>query len=114
MMHFPGSIAQKLDEPYPLTAEQVEFYQQHRFIKLKQVFDEETIRFFNHQISIKVEEMRGEVTEMDSRDTYGKAFVQLFNLWLEDNLCIQQAHGKDCGRSHANGRGSHVSRSSPV
>jgi len=30
--------------------------------------------------------MRGEVTEMDSRDTYGKAFVQLFNLWLEDNL----------------------------
>ncbi len=85
-MHFPGSIAQKLDEPYPLTAAQVEFYQQHRFIKLKQVFDEETIRFFNHQISVKVEEMRGEVTEMDSRDTYGKAFVQLFNLWLEDNL----------------------------
>ena len=85
-MHFPGSIAQKLDEPYPLTAAQVEFYQQNRFIKLKQVFDEETIRFFNHQISIKVEEMRGEVTEMDSRDTYGKAFVQLFNLWLEDNL----------------------------
>jgi ectoine hydroxylase-related dioxygenase (phytanoyl-CoA dioxygenase family) len=86
MMHFPGSIAQKLDEPYPLTAAQVEFYQQNRFIKLKQVFDEETIRFFNHQISVKVEEMRGEVTEMDSRDTYGKAFVQLFNLWLEDNL----------------------------
>ena len=85
-MHFPGSIAQKLDEPYPLTAAQVEFYQQNRFIKLKQVFDEETIRFFNHQISVKVEEMRGEVTEMDSRDTYGKAFVQLFNLWLEDNL----------------------------
>jgi ectoine hydroxylase-related dioxygenase (phytanoyl-CoA dioxygenase family) len=53
---------------------------------LKQVFDEETIRFFNHQISAKVEEMRGEVTEMDSRDTYGKAFVQLFNLWLEDHL----------------------------
>jgi ectoine hydroxylase-related dioxygenase (phytanoyl-CoA dioxygenase family) len=86
MMHFPGSIAQKLDEPYPLTAEQVEFFQQNRFIKLKQVFDEETIRFFNHQISAKVDEMRGEVTEMDSRDTYGKAFVQLFNLWLEDNL----------------------------
>ena len=85
-MHFPGSIAQKLDEPYPLTAEQVEFFQQNRFIKLKQVFDEETIRFFNHQISAKVDEMRGEVTEMDSRDTYGKAFVQLFNLWLEDHL----------------------------
>ncbi|MGB4772872.1 MAG: phytanoyl-CoA dioxygenase family protein [Chitinophagaceae bacterium] len=86
MMHFPGSIAKKLDEPYPLTTAQVEFYQQNRFIKLKQVFDEETIRFFNHQISAKVDEMRGEVTAMDSRDTYGKAFVQLFNLWLEDNL----------------------------
>jgi ectoine hydroxylase-related dioxygenase (phytanoyl-CoA dioxygenase family) len=86
MMHFPGSIAQKLDEPYVLTAAQIAFYQENRYIKLKQVFDEETIRFFNHQISAKVEEMRGEVKEMDSRDTYGKAFLQLFNLWLEDHL----------------------------
>jgi ectoine hydroxylase-related dioxygenase (phytanoyl-CoA dioxygenase family) len=85
-MHFPESILQKLNEIYPLTAAQVEFYQQYRFIKLKQVFDEETIHFFNQQISAKVDEMRGEVTEMDSRDTYGKAFVQLFNLWLEDHL----------------------------
>lgn len=85
-MHFPGSIAQKLDEPYALTAAQIAFYQENRYIKLKQVFDEDTIRFFNHLISAKVEEMRGEVKAMDSRDTYGKAFLQLFNLWLEDHL----------------------------
>jgi ectoine hydroxylase-related dioxygenase (phytanoyl-CoA dioxygenase family) len=85
-MHLPESILQKLNESYPLTTGQIEFYQQYRFIKLKQVFDEETIQFFNQRISAKVDEMRGEVTEMDSRDTYGKAFVQLFNLWLEDHL----------------------------
>lgn len=68
---------------YPLTEEQIDFYQKNRYIKLKQVFTEAEIKEFNTTISQKVEEMNAEDRPMNDRDTYGKAFLQLFNLWQE-------------------------------
>ncbi len=73
-----------LSRPLELTAAQIEFYRQNKFIKIKQVFDEETISYFNEVISRKVEEISEEERPLDQRDTYGKAFLQLFNLWRED------------------------------
>jgi ectoine hydroxylase-related dioxygenase (phytanoyl-CoA dioxygenase family) len=75
-----------LAEPYVLKNDQIEFYQQNRYIKLKQVFDEETITFFNEAISKRVDLMNNENTPLEKRSTYGKAFLQLFNLWQEDEL----------------------------
>jgi ectoine hydroxylase-related dioxygenase (phytanoyl-CoA dioxygenase family) len=80
----PSSITSALREPYPLTSAQVDFFQTNRFIKLKQVFDPETIRYYNEVISAKVAEMNTVTTSLQERDTYGKAFLQLFNLWRED------------------------------
>ena len=75
-----------LAKPYELTTEQIEFYQQNRFIKLKQVFDEETISFFNDAIGKRVDLMNNTTTPLEQRSTYGKAFLQLFNLWKEDEV----------------------------
>jgi ectoine hydroxylase-related dioxygenase (phytanoyl-CoA dioxygenase family) len=75
-----------LAKPFKLTDEQIQFYQKNRFIKLKNVFDEETISFFNNAISNRVALMNTESTPLDQRSTYGKAFLQLFNLWREDEL----------------------------
>ena len=50
-MAIPHSIQSSLDAPYTLTQEQVNFFQQNRFIKLKQVLDPETVDFFNEVIS---------------------------------------------------------------
>lgn len=74
-----------LDKPYPLTEDQVSFYQKNRFIKLKQVFDESTIQYFNERITQKVLELNTVKQDLRERDTYGKAFLQLFNLWREDD-----------------------------
>jgi len=82
----PSSVSAALTEPYLLTKEQIEFYQQNRYIKLKQVFDEATISFFNEAISKRVEAMNNESTPLEQRSTYGKAFLQLFNLWREDEV----------------------------
>jgi ectoine hydroxylase-related dioxygenase (phytanoyl-CoA dioxygenase family) len=73
-----------LDLPYELSQEQIDFYQKNRFIKLKQVFDAETLAHFNAVISAEVEKMNQTSTKLDERDTYGKAFLQLFNLWREN------------------------------
>ncbi len=83
-MHtIPDSIHANLQQPFPLTSEQIQFYQKNRFIKLKQVFSPETIAFFNAIISRKVTEMNTMTTDIPERSTYGKAFLQLFNLWRE-------------------------------
>ena len=69
---------------YPLTAEQVAFYQKHNYIKLKQVFTPEEIAEANAVITARVARMRTDHTPLEARDTYGKAFLQLMNLWTED------------------------------
>ncbi|MEM6768795.1 MAG: phytanoyl-CoA dioxygenase family protein [Bacteroidota bacterium] len=73
-----------LDHTLPLTQDQIDYYQTHKYIKIKDVFDAPTIRHFNEVISRKVEEMNQEKRDLQHRDTYGKAFLQLFNLWVED------------------------------
>ncbi len=74
-----------LNQPYQLTDDQIEFYQKHRYIKLKNVFDADTLGHFGQVISRKVDEMNQEHRPVEDRDTYGKAFLQLFNLWREDD-----------------------------
>jgi ectoine hydroxylase-related dioxygenase (phytanoyl-CoA dioxygenase family) len=84
-MHtLPNSIAEFLDTPYLLAQEHIDFYQKNRFIKLKSVLNPETVAFFNAVISQQVNEMNQEQTALEDRTTYGKAFLQLFNLWVEN------------------------------
>ncbi|MCC6461200.1 MAG: phytanoyl-CoA dioxygenase family protein [Saprospiraceae bacterium] len=80
----PSHIRAALEAPFSLSDEQIQFYQQNRYIKLKQVFDAETIAFFNAAISQRVAIMNHETKPLEERSTYGKAFLQLFNLWRED------------------------------
>jgi ectoine hydroxylase-related dioxygenase (phytanoyl-CoA dioxygenase family) len=73
-----------LKEEYKLSQDSINFYQKNRFIKLKNVFDAESLAYFEKAITAKVEEMSKDALPMDKRDTYGKAFLQIFNLWRED------------------------------
>lgn len=98
MTTIPSSVLAALEKPYELTNEQIEFYQKNRFIKLKQVFDSETIAYFNEVIGKRVEMMNKENTPLDQRSTYGKAFLQLFNLWKEDELVKEFVFSKRLGK----------------
>ena len=70
-----------LDTPYELSPEQVDFFQKNRFIKLKNVFDADTLAYYNTLITNEVARMNTVTASLDERDTYGRAFLQLFNLW---------------------------------
>jgi ectoine hydroxylase-related dioxygenase (phytanoyl-CoA dioxygenase family) len=98
MKPIPLTIKEFLKTPYQLTKEQVEYYDKNRFIKLKQVLNEETIAFYNTEISEQVAAMNTTQTSLNDRDTYGKAFLQLFNLWRENEtireLVLSQRLGK--------------------
>ena len=74
-----------LNQPYALPQSAVDFFQKNRFIKLKNVFDAHTLAFYGNKISEKVAELNQNDKPLDQRDTYGKAFLQIFNLWREDS-----------------------------
>ena len=71
----------RLDDPYLLSEKQIKFFRKNNFIKLKNVFDKATINHYNEVISKAVESIETTKVPLEDRDTYGKAFLQLFNLW---------------------------------
>lgn len=73
-----------LNQKFSLSQEQIAFYKKNKFIKLKQVLDEKTVAHFNEIITKKVEELNTISLPLEKRSTYGKAFLQLMNLWVED------------------------------
>ncbi len=97
-MELPEAIKAHLAQPYDLTSEQIAFYQENRYIKLKQVLNAETLAFYNDAITRVVNKMNTNDTPLAERSTYGKAFLQLFNLWREDasvrQLVLSERLGK--------------------
>lgn len=84
MHRITTAILAELQRPYDLSEEQLDFYRQHHFIKLKQVFSPDTVAHFNRVITARVDALNTQTTALEERSTYGKAFLQLFNLWRED------------------------------
>ena len=74
-----------LDEPYPLSDEQVDRYRENAFVKLRNVFTPEILEHFRHSISEMVSRLKKDRGPMESRDTYGKAFIQVANLWTRSD-----------------------------
>lgn len=83
-----------LNKAYPLTQEQVAFYKENRYIKLRNVLDAETLDYFNTVITERVNAMNTIDTPLKKRSTYGKAFLQLFNLWTKDEAVKQLIFSK--------------------
>ena len=73
-----------LDEIMKLSPDQIEFYKKFKFIKIKQVFSSETIDYYGKIIEDQVDMMNELNVPLKERTTYGKAFLQLFNLWREN------------------------------
>ena len=87
-----------LDQPYDLTKEAIGFFQKNRYIKLKNVFDTDTLAYYGKAISDKVAALNAQDQPLDARDTYGKAFLQIFNLWQEDETCKEFVFSKRLGK----------------
>ena len=74
-----------LNQFYELPQSAIDFFQKNRYIKLKNVFDADILTFYGDKITRKVAELNNNGKPLDQRDTYGKAFVQIFNLWLQND-----------------------------
>jgi len=94
MPALPQSVRRDLNTPFVFEPREIRSYQQDRVIKLKNVLQPATVNFFNEVISSRVAAMNTVKTKLNERDTYGKAFLQLFNLWQEDELIKELVFSK--------------------
>jgi ectoine hydroxylase-related dioxygenase (phytanoyl-CoA dioxygenase family) len=98
MNAIPLPVQQLLDRPYELSAEQISFYHHNRYIKLKHVLDDVTLTYYNNVITDCVNRLNTQTKEIKERTTYQQAFLQLFNLWREDERIKQLVFSKRLAR----------------
>lgn len=80
-LSLPASIKTHLESAYVLDENAIEFYRQNAYIKLKHVLDTECLAWFDAVITREVVRLNTQDVPMQERDTYGKAFLQVTNLW---------------------------------
>ena len=73
-----------LESPYPLTDEQVAAYQRSGFALLRSIASSDEVATYRTLITGMTDEFAKSYKPLAQRDTYGKAFIQLINLWQRD------------------------------
>lgn len=74
-----------LSGDYPLTAEQIAEFQQNGHILLRGVCSPEEVAAYRPILTGTVYRSNTQALPLEERDTYGKAFIQIGNLWLRDD-----------------------------
>jgi ectoine hydroxylase-related dioxygenase (phytanoyl-CoA dioxygenase family) len=73
-----------LDEPYNLSPEAIKSYREKGYVKLKNVLSPELLEYYGEVITEWVFKLNKLTKPMEERTTYEKAFLQVMNLWREN------------------------------
>lgn len=75
-----------LSSEYALTQSQVSDYQRNGHIFLKGLASQHEVLFYREAILDAVKKLNTEKRKLEDRDTYGKAFLQIYNLWRQNEM----------------------------
>jgi ectoine hydroxylase-related dioxygenase (phytanoyl-CoA dioxygenase family) len=92
------SVAPDIDSEYRISAEQVARFREDGYIKLKGVFSKETLDAYGKEITRLVLEQSKDVQPLEKRNTYGKAFLQVINLWRHSDVVREFVFGRRLAR----------------
>lgn len=73
-----------LDDKYALSADQIHLFQKNGSILLREVLHQNEIAVYRQAILNAVQRLNQETRPLAERDTYGKAFLQIMNIWEVD------------------------------
>ena len=93
-----SSFQKELDAPFPLAKQQVNFYHENGYIKLRHVLSAELLEHYRRSIAARVAAISAGAIPMEQRTTYGKAFLQVMNLWTESGEVKEFVLGKRLAR----------------
>ncbi|MAX25904.1 MAG: phytanoyl-CoA dioxygenase [Phycisphaeraceae bacterium] len=84
-----------LDQPYDLTDEHIQQFRTDGFIKLKSFYDAQTLDHYAPILTdLTLSHNPNKDVTLDQRNTYGKAFIQVGNLWEMDEQAKAFAFSK--------------------
>ena len=87
-----------LDRPYEIGARDIETFRRDGFIRLKQVFTRQELRPYGEEISRLTLALSRQNKQLAERSTYGRAFLQVTNLWEQSERARQFVFGKRLAR----------------
>ena len=90
-----------LDTPYHLSSEQAADFQRDGHVLLRGLCSAEEIAKYRPILNSATERFRTENRPMEERDTYGKAFLQIMNLWVRDEDVRRYVLAKRFGKAAA-------------
>jgi ectoine hydroxylase-related dioxygenase (phytanoyl-CoA dioxygenase family) len=79
----------ELESDYALDRASIAHFAEHGFVKLPKVLSPATIAAYEPEITGKVIELNTQDLPLEDRDTYGKAFLQVMNLWQDSELVLE-------------------------
>lgn len=94
----PAKIVAELNSAWPLPNELIAFYRQHGYAHLRQVFSPELLAWYGEEITRQVQRLNAEQRPLAERDTYGRAFLQVMNLWRQSRRVEEFVRGKRLAR----------------
>ncbi len=94
----PDTLQAALDQHFPLTPQQQDFYRENGYIKLRQVLSPAILEHYRPIIQARVAAASVDAPPMDRRTAYGKAFLQVMNLWRESAEVRDLVFGKRIAR----------------
>lgn len=77
------ALLDELSRPFRVSDKMIRFYKDNGYVKLKDVLSSTLLCFYREKISKLVAEASADVAPIAERDTYGKAFLQIWNLWTK-------------------------------
>lgn len=83
MPNIPLPVKEELVSPFELSPEVIDFFRENGYIKLKNVLSPAAIQYMNETISNEVVKLNTQHLPIEERDTYGKAFLQIMNIWTK-------------------------------
>ncbi|TAE33491.1 MAG: phytanoyl-CoA dioxygenase [Cytophagales bacterium] len=79
------TLLDELNDPFAVPAEVVAHYRAKGYVKLKQVLSPDVLDYYGTLISDLVIQLNTLTKPMEERTTYERAFLQIMNLWREND-----------------------------
>jgi ectoine hydroxylase-related dioxygenase (phytanoyl-CoA dioxygenase family) len=92
------SNSPEMHSEYKLAVAQIDQFQRDGYIKLKEVLSPEALDYYRNAIIRLVREQSQDMPPLEERTTYGKAFLQITNLWLRSEIARNLVFSKRLAR----------------
>lgn len=88
-----------LDQPYALAPADIERFRRDGFVKLARVLDGDTIARYADEITrVTLAHNRHAGVPLEERTTYGKAFIQVTNIWCKSPIARELSFSRRLAR----------------